>query len=85
MVLQLDIDERREKATVSLEDLRGLFNVKEHAAFCRVQLLETAIEEAVRELAKTKTSFKSKRIKEVRENLTGVLVSRRTAGEQEHN
>lgn len=93
MVLPLHIDEYSQEVTVKLDDLRKLFlatgqggappdvarqcNISPEAA--RVKLLEATIEEAILELEKTKTSFKSQKIKEVRENLKGVLVSQRHA------
>lgn len=41
----------------------------------RIKLLEETIKEAIHELEKTKQSFKSKKIKEVRKNLQGAINS----------
>lgn len=81
MTLKLHIDETNEEITVKLEDLRKLFHqsgLSDHPSELppkepRIKMLEDAINRAVLELEKTKTSFKSRKIKEVREDLLQVL------------
>ena len=85
MVLQLHIDELSEDMTVRIADLRKLLSAKkQEVALCcraheenapRIRLLEETIKQAVTELEETKQSFKSKKIKEVRENLQRAVSS----------
>ena len=77
--MKKNINELCDQAIIRIELLRkeGLaVNVSEdsyEANECREKLLEGAIKNAVKELGKTKSSFKSDKIKEVREHLERVL------------